>query len=442
VSGEVRLARYTNNRPFIWTQIGARVNRNSAAEMKLPTAEIGPQVGIDVQGDGVVSWLEPDELNFDTVWARRVFGGTTGIPLRVSPSSGANADAFSLDVAGFGWGAVALRQPLGGVTSPPRVLVSLLPDVFTSGATTFGAPVPADGGVLGGLGRPSAAVSQQGLFLTGFGSGSATLASWGDEFSLLGTQRIDTGASGIDGTPQVDLAESGAGVAAWRELRGSTGLMRVQERRADGVNESTTLSAPGGGSVGPPAFGGSGLGDGIVAWTQGSGSSAKIAAAVVDAPPDTFLVLVPKGRQCKKKIPLAWDPAPHAIGGVTYSVSVDDEPILGGIGGLGTRLRAKRVGKGRHRIQVFALDSAGQETGSLVGKIQVGGKKKGKGKKGKGKGKKGKSRRAARAAAEGATAAKKKKKAKKKGRGGKCPKGGGKKSKKKKRGRSKSRRGR
>jgi hypothetical protein len=62
-------------------------------------------------------------------------------------------------------------------------------------------------------------------------------------------------------------------------------------------------------------MGGSGLGDAIVAWQQGSGPNAQIAAAVVDAPPDPFLVLLPSGWKRKRKIPIAWDKTLNAIGG-------------------------------------------------------------------------------------------------------------------------------
>ena len=75
-------------------------------------------------------------------------------------------------------------------------------------------------------------------------------------------------------------------------------------------------------------MGGSGLGDAIVAWEQGTEANTQIAAAVIDAPPDPFLVLVPDGWQRQKKISIPWDKTLNAIGGVRYSVSVDDEPVI------------------------------------------------------------------------------------------------------------------
>ena len=145
----------------------------------------------------------------------------------------------------------------------------------------------------------------------------------------------------------------------------------MQERRADGVVEPTALSAPAGGAVGRVVFGGSGLGDALVAWKQGEGPNAQIAAAIVNAPPDPFLVLLPSGWQRRPRIPIAWDRAPNAIGGVRYSVSVDDEPVVENRRGLHARLTRDDLGDGPHRIQVFAVDEAGQETGSRVGRLEV-----------------------------------------------------------------------
>ncbi|MGB7685705.1 MAG: hypothetical protein WBL45_07960, partial [Solirubrobacterales bacterium] len=117
--------------------------------------------------------------------------------------------------------------------------------------------------------------------------------------------------------------------------------------------------------------GGSGLGDAIVAWKQGGGATSQIAVAVVDAPPDPFLVLLPSGWQRKGKIRIAWDRSPNAISAVRYSVSVDDEPVREGLRQLHARLKRDDIGNGRHRIQIFATDAVGQETGSRVGRLLV-----------------------------------------------------------------------
>jgi hypothetical protein len=376
LGADLRVARYSGR---LWSVLGTPVDRNIAAPVREPSEANAPEVGIDVQGQGVVAWQEPDDEFVDRVWARRLFGGSVGIPLLVSPSSWEGAplrgpaDAFSLDVAGFGQAAVAIRQQPGqaGKLDAPRVLVNEMPDVFSEKAGAFGQAQLADGGARGGLGGPSVAVDPRGLFVAGFGSGAVTLLGSGDDAGVGPVERLDEGASSVAGDPLVDLAETGAAVAAWREQRGAAGLVGVQERRADRVVEPTQLSAPRGGAVGRLVLGGSGLGDAIVAWAQGSGANAQIAAAIVDAPPDPFLVLLPNGWQRKARVPVAWDRTLNAIGGVRYSVSVDDEPVLENLRRLHARLSRDDVEDGRHRIQVFAVDDAGQETGSRSGTLLV-----------------------------------------------------------------------
>lgn len=376
VGADTRVARYGAR---LWSVLGTPIDRNLATPVRAPTAENAPEVGIDIQGQGVVAWQEPDNEFVDRVWVRRLFGTSVSVPILVSPQNWEGAplrgavDAFSLDVAGFGQTAVAFRQQPGQASAltAPRLMVNEMPDVFSEAAQRFAGPLLADGGVRDGLGAPSVAADARGLFAVGFSAGAATMFGGGDEAAAGDVARIDEGASAVAGEPLVDLAETGAAVAAWRELRGNAGLVAVQERRADGVEESTDLSAPRGGAVEGVVLGGSGLGDAIVAWRQGSGANAQIAAAVVDAPPDPFLVLLPTGWQRKQRIRIAWDHSPNAVSDVRYSVSVDDEPVREGLKRLTARLKPDDLGNGRHRIQIYATDAAGQETGSRLGRLLV-----------------------------------------------------------------------
>ncbi len=376
VGADVRVARYSGR---LWSVLGTPVDRSITAPVRLPTEENSPKVGIDVQGGGVVAWQEPDDEFVDRVWARRLFGTSTGIPLQVSPSSWQGAplrgaaDAFSLDVAGFGQASVAFRQQPGQASKldAARAMVNETPDVFSELSGSFGQPLLIDGGAQGNLGAPSVGVDPRGLFVSGFSSGPTSLLGSGDDVAAEPVKRIDVGASSASGDPQVDLAETGATVAAWRELRAGVGLIAIQERRADGVVEPTELSAPHGGTVGRFVLGGSGLGDAIVVWEQGSGANAQIAATVVDAPPDPFLVLLPEGWQRKKRIRIAWDHSLNAIGRVRYSVSVDDEPVVENRKRLSAYLSRDDIDDGRHTIQIFAVDAAGQETGSRFGRLKV-----------------------------------------------------------------------
>jgi hypothetical protein len=376
VGASILVARYNNR---LWSLLGSPVNRNPAAVIRVPTEASGPRVGVDVQGNGVVAWQEPDDEFVDRVWARRLFGTSVGIPLQVSPSSWEDAplrggaDAFALDVSGFGQAAVAFRQQPGQSSklTAPRLFVNEMLDAFGAGAAAFAGARLVDGGVQGGLGAPSVGVDPNGVFVTGFAAGTATLLGSGDNAKVGTIERLDEGGSSVAGEPLVDLAETGAAVAAWRELRGNAASVGLQERRADGVTDPAGLSAPQGGVIGSLRMGGSGLGDAIVAWTQGSGANTQVAAAVVDAPPNPFFVETPTGWRRQAEIGIHWAAAVNAIGGVTYSVSVDDEPVGKETKRLFALLRSGQIGDGRHRIQVFAIDDAGQQTGSRNAVLRV-----------------------------------------------------------------------
>jgi len=376
VGASLRVARYNNR---LWSLLGSPANRNPASPLRLPTAAAAPRVGIDTQGNGVLAWQEPDDEFVDRIWARRLFGTTVGVPLQISPSSWEGvplrgpADAFALDVAGFGQTAVAFRQQPGQASklTAPRLFVNQMPDAFGAGAAAFAGARLADGGVQGALGAPSIGVDPNGAFAAAFGTANAVLLAPGDSEKIGALTRLDEGASSVPGEPLVDYAETGAAVAAWRELRGGAGTVGVQERRADDVTDPAGLSAPRGGAIGSLRLAGSGLGDAIVAWTQGTGAGTQVAAAVVDAPPNPFFVQTPAGWRRQPEIAIHWAAAVNAIGHVTYSVSVDDEPVGKPTKRLFAKLRSAEIGSGRHRIQVFAIDDAGQQTGSHNAVLRV-----------------------------------------------------------------------
>jgi hypothetical protein len=373
---DVKVARYNNR---LWSVLGNALDRNPATPMPKPSAISGPKIGIDTLGQAVVAWREPDDEFVNRVWARRVFGSTFGIPLQVSPDSWegvplrGEADAFDLDDAGFGQAAVAFRQQPGegSKLNAPRLFINEIPDAFAEGAGAFLGPRLIDGGVRGAMGAPSAAVEPEGGFLAGFSSGSATLLASGDNREVEAAEQASDGGSSIAGEALVDLAETGAGVAAWKELRGGAGTVAVRELRADGVDEAAALSAPGGGPIGGLHLGGSGFGDAIVVWRQGDGAKAQIDAAVLDAPPNQFLVEVPDGWQRKATMRVKWNAAENAIGALRYSVSIDDEPIGKKTTRLHAVLKSKKIGDGRHRLQIFAIDGNGQETGSRKATLLV-----------------------------------------------------------------------
>jgi hypothetical protein len=372
VGAELRLARTAGT---LWQTAGGVLDRSPSVPVRAPSALNAPRVGIDIQGNGIVAFQEPGDDFVDRIWARRLFGLSLGIPLQVSPSDwdGAplrgGADAFALDVAGFGQGAVAFRQQPGegGRLGATRMLVNEIPDAFSDGAGAFGTARPVDGEARPAPGPAAVAVAPLGPFRSLFAAGGAVLAGSGDADGVDPVTRLDDGDVAPDADPQLDLAESGAASAAWRAPNG----VAVRELRADGVPERVLAAAPGGGAVGGLELAGSGLGDALVGFQQGAGNAARVAAVVVDAPPEGFFIQVPDGWARRRALRVGWDPSPSAISPVTYSVAVDDEPVKQRLRGHATSLGPRALPDGRHTITVIAVDRSGQETVSQSGQVRV-----------------------------------------------------------------------
>lgn len=379
VSGEVRLMRFNGQ---LWSSFGSTMNRNAAAPQSTPTALNRPRVATDVQGNAVVAWQEADDEFIDRIYARRVFGLTTGIPLQVSPSTlndrpvRAGADAFDLDVSGFGQAAVAYRQQpsSGGPFPGPRLLVAEMPEVFAPEARTFRAPRPADGAADGALadppGAPSVAVSE-GSVLTGFGMGGTAVAVAGDSASAGDRERLDRAGSASSPDPQVELTPSGATALAWRTDSGSRGSVTARERRSDGVATDRVLTGPRGGLVSGLELSGSGVGDALVGFLQGRSAFTQIVGAAIDAAPEPFTVQTPADFTRSRRLTLRWEPAAHAIGTVRYTITIDDDSVAEDLKALRHPLDLREVEDGVRVVQVVATDSAGQETTSVPAELKL-----------------------------------------------------------------------
>lgn len=363
--GELRVARYDT---AYWTGIGFPLNRNVQAPLRLPVAGASPRVTIDQQGNGILAWQEVDDGFVDRIWARRLFGGQAGIAVQVSPGTWesqplrAPADRFDLDLAGFGQGAIAYRQQPGGTLPAARIMLATIPETYAPNANVFGAPRALAGDAPG---PPSVAVDRVGDTATAFGLAQRSIVIGADERAVREAERLDDGRTAIPGDPQVDLAASGASVAAWVVRRGASGGIGVTERRADGVPTTQTVAAPAGGVVSGFALSGSGLGDGIVGWLQGG----QIAAVVVDAPPDGFTVEAPLD-YVRTAPTIRWDTPQNAIGAVSYTVTIDDDTVAENLSVKRLKLRARDLDDGVHVLQVVATDEGGQETTSAPSELR------------------------------------------------------------------------
>jgi hypothetical protein len=380
VLAEIRMARFDGQ---YWSSFGVPLERNPAQPVPQPTAVNSPRVAIDLTGQGLLAWEEPDDSFVNRIYARRIFGMVPGNLLDVSPSNfnghplNGSADELSVDVAGFGQGAVAWRQqpaPGSGFTHA-RVFVAEIPSSFDPHGGAFGGARPVDGplgadGPSGVLGPLSMAVDGKGGFDVGYGSGVQSFDTSGSESNVAPPLRLDNGSE-VAGDPVLTRADDGALAAAWKIQTHSSGAVAVLERRADGTPNRALVAAPHGGAVHQLAVGGSHRGDGIFGFLQGDSPNAQVAAVVVRAPPGEFVTSAPSGWVKWARIPLQWEVPVAGAGSITYSVLLDDQQVAEGVTGDEYILTRAQASGGVHTIQVEATDSLGQVVDSVPGTLKI-----------------------------------------------------------------------
>jgi hypothetical protein len=380
VQDEIRMAHFDGQ---YWTSFGQPLNRDVAQPVPQPTALNSPQVAIDLTGEGLLAWQEPDDNFINRIYARRIFGLVPGNILDVSPTTYSGhplngaADELSVDFAGFGEGAIAWRQEPapGSGFSRPRVFVNEIPSSFSPKGSAFGTAKPVDGpatseGPPEGVGPLSMAVDAEGAFDVGYGTGDQSFDGNGSETAVGTPIRLDTGSE-VPGDPVLTRAADGALAAAWRVQVHGAGGVAVLERRADGTPNRAIVAAPHGGAVQQLDLGVSHRGDAIFGFLQGSGANAQIAAVVVRAPPGEFVTDAPNGWVKAARIPLQWEVPLAGAGKIAYSILVDDREVVENVSGDEYLLNREQLPDGVHSIQVEATDSLGQVVDSVPATIKV-----------------------------------------------------------------------
>jgi hypothetical protein len=372
--GVVRVARYSGPGAS-WTELGT-INAHPELTMRHPTASNAPAIGVDLTGNAVVTWQEPDASGVARIFARRIFGTRLSNPLEVSPTSAAGqqiaaeADAPALAVSPLGEARIAYRLA-GGAGSPyggARVLLNTLPsEVDTRGAKLLGAVVS---GGANTLGPPSVAIDRAGEYRLAYtGEGQAQAVS-GDDFHPPSPPAA-LGASSGERTLTA-INPSGGGVTVW-PARDAAGLPVVDAREeyAAGAWQLAQLSAPLSGPVGAPALGGSGAGDALIAFSQGPPEQQQVMAAVAKAPPGRFLATTPVGWVRASAAKVTWETPAEAFGATSYALVLDGRVYERGLTGNSALLNPRGLGDGVHQVQVVASDSLGQETATPVAQLKV-----------------------------------------------------------------------
>jgi hypothetical protein len=372
---DVRVARY-NGQGLAWTSLG-NVNDHPQLTMRHPTSENAPQIGVSLAGNAVVTWQEPDASGAARILARRIFGnrlGTAVLDVSSTEAQGqpidAEADAPAIAVSTFGEAKIAYRLA-GGGGSPygsPRILLNTLPaETDPGGAKLQGVKVLAAGPTLG---PPSIAIGNRGELRAAYASGgSAQLVSGSDyepfssplSFGALGSPQEPVATTSARVLTSIDPA--GGSVTVWPSAD-AAGLPAIAAREnfPDGAWQSALLAAPLSGPAGPPALGGSGNGDALIAFVQGPAEGEQVMAAVTKAPPGQFEATAPVGWVRGSAASISWEAPAEAFGATTYSVLVDGQVRARRLTGYSLRLDPRALGDGVHQVQVLATDSLGQQT--------------------------------------------------------------------------------
>jgi hypothetical protein len=377
---DVRLAHFNGE---TWSRLGA-VNRNPGVSMRPPIPANAPRLAIGPTGNGVVVWQEPDIDGVARIWARRVFGRSLDYVLPVSATSlsgtpiAADADAPSVAISPLGQAEVAYRQAVGpGSPLPgPRIFLNTLPDGESASGAQFAGASVADSAVSGGagaaVGPPSIDIDEKQDLRLLYDSNGTPRVVQGTDLGLSGTLSLGPPYAGPEPLSVSVMNPEGGGVSAWpsSDARGHPALA-IREDFPGGAVQTALVSGAAGGPVGEVAVGRSGLGDGLVAFLQGSLGDAGIVATEATAPPAKFVVSVPNGWIKPGQAKVSWQPAPSAGGPLSYRVVLGGRVLATPAGVFEMPLDPHRLGNGRDRVQVLATDAAGQSTLSAVVTLRV-----------------------------------------------------------------------
>jgi hypothetical protein len=388
VSESVRVAHFEGER---WADLGT-INRDPGVGMRPPTEANAPKIAIGPTGNGVVVWQEPEISGVARIWARRVFGPSLDYVMPVSASTfdeapiEEDAEAPSVAFSLLGQAEVAYRQPAGpGSPLPgPRIFLNILPDgESTSGAEFQGAFV-ADSGVSGGkaaaIGRPSIDIDENRDVRVLYDSNGEPHVIEGTDLGLTGTLAL--GPRFVAPKPYVAtelpavsvMNPEGGGVSAWpSESSAGAPVVAVREDFPGGGVQTGLVSGGAGGPIAELAVGRSGLGDGLVAFQQGALGDAAIAAAQVTAPPEKFVVNVPKGWLKPSQAQISWEAAASAYGPLRYTVVLDGHELATPAGAFAYSFDPRGLDDGVHEVQLLATDAEGVQTLTPPSKLRIDG---------------------------------------------------------------------
>lgn len=369
---DVRVARFEY---LTWSSLG-EVNRAPQLAMPNPTNENAPAIGIDLDGDGVVVWQEPESGGVARIWVRRLFGTVKGNVLQASPEAiggrpvTTEADAPTIAVGPYGEARIVFRIHGGqgsAVTTTQLYVNSIASETALHGSQLEGAAA-LSGTAQDDVGPPSDAIDVRGDFRVAWDQGGAAMQLTGGTEKGIGPPAA-IGQTG--GAVATAINPAGGGVAAWSAPVSAPPAVDVREDYTQGAFQTAQLAGEIAGPVSEPVLGGNGQGDALIGFMQGPPGQSEVVGDFVQAPPAPFVLDLPSSWVRARSALISWEAAPDMIPGVTYTVYVDGKPRLKDLTGLSAHLGPVGMGDGVHQVQVLATDASGQQTMSAVGELKI-----------------------------------------------------------------------
>ena len=219
------------------------------------------------------------------------------------------------------------------------------------------------------LGRPSIDIDENRDMRLLYDANGAPHVIEGTDVGLTGTVALGPrfAAPKPYRTSELSVASvmnpEGGGVSAWpTEESPGAPAVAVREDFPDGGVQTGLVSGAAGGPIVQLAVGRSGLGDGLVAFQQGALGGAAIVAAQVTAPPERFVVNVPKGWLKPRQAHISWEQAVSANSPVRYAVVLDGHTLDTPPGALAYTFEPQLLASGVHEVQLLATDAVGVQT--------------------------------------------------------------------------------
>jgi hypothetical protein len=368
---DVRVARFEYLR---WKSLGVVNRAPQQVAMRDPTASNAPSIGIDLNGNGVVAWQEPDSGGMARIWVRRLFGDVKGNVLQASPETiggrpvTSDAEAPVVAVSPFGEARVAFRVAgaPGSAVAATRLFVNSIPSSFAPDGSRLKGAVAVAGA--GGPGVPSVGIDKRGDFRVSWTAGPSVQELVGG-LNAMGSPVAVGAAAGSVAPTTVNPA--GGGSTAWQASVDGLPAVDVREEYARGAFQFSQWGGPIPGPVSGLSLGGSGEGDALLGWMAGPPGDSGVVGDFVQAPPASFDVSVPTGWVRGRDAAVSWEASSDAVAGIAYTVYLDGKPRIGGLRGLSARLDPVALGDGVHHVQVLASDASGQQTMSSEAELKI-----------------------------------------------------------------------